>query len=269
MNTEQTILIFSDLDGTILDKENFSFKEIKPFIKELLIENVHLIPNSSKTKDEIINFNKDLSEKLPYIVENGAAIYDLHLINSSFPEKIILSREKDEILNIFNEKVPDKYRSKFRFIDNFDIKTKIEILGLKKDNIKLAMNREFSVPLLFKGKKKEKDEVFKIIENLGLSLQEGGRIINLCDNVSKSSAMKKVVKIFKKIIKNKLITIAVGDNYNDLEMLKNSDLPCLVFNDNFTQEKLSIDNCLVSKKSAPGGWKEIVNLALDKIKQKD
>ena len=40
------------------------------------------------------------------------------------------------------------------------------------------------------------------------------------------------VKILKKtegIVK----TIGVGDNYNDLEMLKNSDFPCLVFNDKF------------------------------------
>ena len=70
----------------------------------------------------------------------------------------------------------------------------------------------------------------------------------------------------KKISKEKLITIGVGDNFNDLDMLKNSDIPCLVFNDKFTMEKINIDNCLVSKKPAPEGWEEVVKLALDKIK---
>ena len=78
--------------------------------------------------------------------------------------------------------------------------------------------------------------------------------------------MKKVVKLFNKISNDKLTTIAVGDNFNDLEMLKNSDIPCLVFNDKFTLETININNCLVSKKSAPEGWEEIVKLALDKIK---
>ena len=43
--------------------------------------------------------------------------------------------------------------------------------------------------------------------------------------------MKNVIKVFKKVSNEKLITIAVGDNFNDLDMLRNSDFPCLVFND--------------------------------------
>ena len=128
------------------------------------------------------------------------------------------------------------------------------------------MNREYSIPLLYDGSKTEKVDLIKSVNNAGLSLHEGGRVINLCDKISKSQAMKHVVKIFKKISKEKLITIGVGDNFNDLDMLKNSDIPCLVFNDKFTMEKINIDNCLVSKNPAPEGWEEVVKLALDKIK---
>ena len=128
------------------------------------------------------------------------------------------------------------------------------------------MKREYSIPLLYDGSKAEKVDLIKSVNNAGLSLHEGGRLINLCDKISKSQAMKNVVKIFKKISKEELITIGVGDNFNDLDMLKNSDIPCLVFNDKFTMEKINIENCLVSKKPAPEGWKEVVKLALDKIK---
>ena len=120
--------------------------------------------------------------------------------------------------------------------------------------------------LLYDGSKTEKVDLIKSVNNVGLSLHEGGRVINLCDKISKSQAMKHVVKIFKKISKEELITIGVGDNFNDLDMLKNSDIPCLVFNDKFTMEKINIDNCLVSKNPAPEGWEEVVKLALDKIK---
>ena len=260
------ILIFTDLDGTLLDRDNFKFDKVINYIRELIQKDIYIIPNSSKTFKEINNFNRELDEDLPFIVENGAAIYKLNLINSSFPEKICLSRETSEISKIFEKKVSIKFRSKCRFINKLSIDKQEKILGLSKQKIKFALNREYTIPLLFDGSKNEKTSFFKSVSDAGLSLQEGGRVINLCDKVSKAQAMKKVIKILKKISKEELITIGVGDNFNDLEMLKNSDIPCLVFNDKFTMEKININNCLVSKKPAPEGWEEVVKLALDKIK---
>ena len=100
---------------------------------------------------------------------------------------------------------------------------------------------------------------------MGLTMQEGGRVINLSDNVGKSLAMKKVRRIFDKTEKQGLKIIGVGDNFNDLDMLKNSDIACLVFNEKFKLDTLNIKNCLVSKKPAPEGWEEVVKMALEKI----
>ena len=260
------VIIFTDLDGTLLDRDTFKFDTILSYIKDLILKDVYIIPNSSKTRQEIENFNQELDENLSFVVENGAAIYNLNLINASFPEKISLSRENDEILRVFENKISNKFKSKCKFIKNFDVKKQMAVLGLPKERIKASLNREYSIPLLFEGSKSDKTELFKSVSDIGLSLQEGGRVINLCDKVSKSQAMKNVVKVFEKVTKEKLFTIGVGDNYNDLDMLKNSDIPCLVFNDKFTLEKININNCLVSKKPAPEGWKEVVKLALDKIK---
>ena len=266
MNAEHKVLIFTDLDGSLLDRDTFKFDKILNYIKDLISKGIFIIPNSSKTKKEIESFNKELNEDLPFIVENGAAIYNLNLINTSFPEKISLSREINEILDIFNNKISKKYKSKCKFIKNLKSDTQLKIFGLPKEKIKLAINREYTIPLLFDGSKADKLNFIKSVNDAGLSLHEGGRVINLCDKVSKSQAMKNVIKIFKKISKEKLIIVGVGDNFNDLDMLKNSDIPCLVFNDKFTMEKININNCLVSKKPAPEGWEEVVKLALDKIK---
>jgi len=260
------IIIFTDLDGTLLDRDTFKFDKILSYLKELILKDICIIPNSSKTRQEVEVFNKELDENLSFVVENGSAIYNLNLINSSFPEKISLSREHDEILKVFDGKISSKFKSKCKFIKNLDIKKQMGVLGLPKEKIKASLNREYSVPFLFEGSKSDKIDLFKSVNDVGLSLQEGGRVINLCDKVSKSKAMKNVVKVIKKITKEKLFTIGIGDNYNDLDMLKNSDIPCLVFNDKFTLERININNCLVSKKPAPEGWKEVVKLALDKIK---
>ena len=265
MENNFSIVIFTDLDGSLLDRETFNFFEIKEYLKELISKNIINIPNSSKTRKEILNFNNELGENLPIISENGSEIFGLNNINSNFPDKIVLSREKKEILEIFNKNIPTKLKNKCQFISNLDENKQSEIFGLEREKIKFALNRSYTIPILFNENKKDKEELINYVNLAGLTLQQGGRVINLCDKVSKAEAMKIAVKNIKKINNNKVKTIGVGDNFNDLEMLKASDIPCLVFNDNFKLDKININNCLVSKNSSPTGWAEVVKLALDKI----
>ena len=140
MNANHKVLIFTDLDGSLLDRDTFKFDKISKYIKDLISKGIFIIPNSSKTKKEIESFNKELDEDLPFVVENGAAIYNLNLINSSFPEKISLSREINEIIEIFDNKISGKYKSKCKFIKDLKSDKQSEIFGLSKDKVKLAMN---------------------------------------------------------------------------------------------------------------------------------
>ena len=56
--------------------------------KDLISKGVIIIPNSSKTEVEILEFNKELGINLPYISENGSVVNGLNEINSNLPEKI-------------------------------------------------------------------------------------------------------------------------------------------------------------------------------------
>ncbi len=258
------IIIFTDLDGSLLDRETFRFDSIKNYILKLLRKEIFIVPNSSKTKKEIFSFNQELKRNLPIICENGSAIYGLNNLNKNLPDNIILSRDKDEIYKLFKKNIPKKLQLKCKFIHNMSEKKQFDIMGLRGEALNLALSREYSIPFIFNDKKIQKKKLNKLVSLLGLSLHEGGRVLNLCDKVSKALAMKKLVKIYKKIDSKKLITIGVGDNYNDLEMLKFSNFPCLVFNDKFKKDKINIKGCLVSTKSSPEGWKEVVKLTLDK-----
>ena len=162
------IVIFTDLDGTLLHNETFKFENIRQYIKNLLSKNISIIPNSSKTKAEIYNFCHELEEELPFIVENGAAIYKMNLVNSDFPEKIILSRDKDEILNVFFKKIPKELISKCRFVLKLKKDEQLRIFGLSEKQLNYASDREFSVPLIFKGNKAEKNNLFRLAYNLSL-----------------------------------------------------------------------------------------------------
>ena len=265
MKKKSTIIIFTDLDGSLLDRDTFNFDTIKDYIKSLINDGIIIIPNSSKTEKEIEKFSMELGIAVPYISENGSAIHRLNLINQNFPNKIILSREKEELLEIFNSKVPEKIRSKCHLVSKMSKKKQEQIFGQKDDKLRNVLSRNYTLPLLFYGEKKEKNKLLKILSSNSLTLQEGGRVSNLCDNVNKVKSMNKVVKILKKT-EDKIKTIAVGDNYNDLDMLKNSDVPCLVFNDQFKLDQINIENLEFSNKPSPEGWADVIKKALDKLK---
>ena len=268
MKKKFTVVIFTDLDGSLLHRDTFQFDTIKDYIKSLIKKGVIIIPNSSKTEKEIEKFNQELGVNLPYISENGSSIHGLNLITSNFPDKLILSREKEEILKIFENKVPEKLKEKCFQISKMSKKEKENILGQKDEKLKDALNRKYTLPFLFKGDKNEKNRLLKILNSNSLTFQEGGRVSNLCDNINKVKSMNRVIKILKKT-EDKIKTIAVGDNFNDLEMLRNCDIPCLVFNDQFKLDQININNLIFSNKPSPEGWADVIKMALVKLGFKD
>ncbi len=264
MSKKFSLIIFTDLDGSLLHRDNFKFDEIKDYIKNLIDNGVIIIPNTSKTEKEIEEFIKELGKELPFISENGSSIHGLNLINANFPNKIILSRDKEELIKIFESKVPDNLKAKCKFISEMNSKQQNNIFGLQGNNLKNALNRKYTIPFLFEGDNLEKNKLLKILKSSSLTMQEGGRVLNLGDKTDKVKSMNQVLKIYRKV-ENKIKVIGVGDNFNDLDMLRNCDIPCLVFNDQFKQDQININNLIFSNKPSPEGWADVIKTALVKL----
>ena len=268
MSKKFSLIIFTDLDGSLLHRDNFKFDEIKDYVKNLINNGIIIIPNTSKTEKEIWEFMNELGSELPFISENGSSIHGLNLINANFPNKIILSRDLQELLEIFNSKVPKELKNKCKFISDMNTSQQINIFGLRDNNLKNALDRKYTIPFLFEGNKIEKNKLFKILRSSSLNIQDGGRVLNLGDNTDKVKSMKQVLKIYKKV-ENRIKVIGVGDNFNDLDMLRNCDIPCLVFNDQFKLDQININNLIVSNKPSPEGWADVIKSALAKLGYKD
>ena len=264
MSKKFSLIIFTDLDGSLLHRDNFKFDEIKDYIKNLIDNGVIIIPNTSKTEKEIEEFIKELGKELPFISENGSSIHGLNLINANFPNKIILSRDKEELIKIFDSKVPDNLKAKCKFISEMNSRQQNNIFGLQGNNLKNALNRKYTIPFLFEGDNLEKNKLLKILKSSSLTMQEGGRVLNLGDKTDKVKSMNQVLKIYRKV-ENKIKVIGVGDNFNDLDMLRNCDIPCLVFNDQFKQDQININNLIFSNKPSPEGWADVIKTALVKL----
>ena len=131
--------------------------------------------------------------------------------------------------------------------------------------MKLAIKRNYSLPIIFNGNETEKKEFIKIMNDSELTIQTGGRIMNICGNVNKSKAISRTVELINTKINDQIVTIGVGDNQNDIEMLRYTDYACLVKNDNFDSSLINIENLIKSSEPSPEGWADVIKMALQKI----
>jgi len=152
------------------------------------------------------------------------------------------------------------------FIKNMKIQKQKEILGLNDDYLPYALNRGYSTPFIFDGSPELVDEFKLILENLGMKLHQGGRVLNISDNCSKGTALNTLVNKLRNDFFLTPYVIAVGDSPNDISMLKEANQPCVVPLPNKNNlNDLKMNNILRAKQCAPDGWEEVIRLSLKKI----
>ncbi|MBP1733392.1 MAG: mannosyl-3-phosphoglycerate phosphatase, partial [Deltaproteobacteria bacterium] len=68
------IVIFTDLDGTLLDSMTYSFEPARPALRKLKDLGIPLIICSSKTRLEIERYRQEFGSLYPFVAENGGGI---------------------------------------------------------------------------------------------------------------------------------------------------------------------------------------------------
>ena len=257
------ILIFTDLDGSLLDFDTYSFAGALKVLKKIKKRDIPLILTSSKTRFEIEKILKELKIDYPFIVENGAAIFFPKRFKKYLPKKckkidgyyvIILGKEYKKILK-FKNKISVKGFSDFSV-------NKIEKLtNLDKNSAKLAKKREFSEPVIIKNH--DITKIKNLAKKYGFKIIKGGRFYHIIgEGQDKSKAIDIVKRIYKKIYKNKILTIGIGDSKNDIGMLKSVDIPILIKKADGSYERINLKNLIKSKYPGSKGWGECVGLVL-------
>jgi len=262
----KSYLIFSDLDGTFLHHQNYSFGKNDLVIEKLKKNNNQIIFNSSKTYSEIKLILKKLKlTMMPFSCENGAILY--------FPKKIFKKIKKSQSfedywkINLTNKNSLKWYRIlkklkkdfSFELICDLSKKDLLKLTNLK--NIKQMLNREASQLIVWKDNKKKFNEFSRIIKikHKG-SLNQGGRFIQISSPCNKRIATKEICNVYHESFHDKYYQpfIALGDNKNDRDMLNFAKYACVIENKYSTPIKLNSlkKNVFYSQKEAPWGWRE-------------
>ena len=68
------LVVFTDLDGTLLDHHSYSWRAALPAMERLAANGIPLVLNSSKTAAEMRELQRAMGLRAPFIAENGAAV---------------------------------------------------------------------------------------------------------------------------------------------------------------------------------------------------
>lgn len=267
-----SVLIFTDLDGTLLDHHTYSFKPALPSLKALKEKNIPLIICTSKTRAEIEKWRLELDNDHPFISENGGAIF---IPKGYFSYKFCFEREKDnyfivelgtpyvrlrEILN----RIRQSLQLELKGFGDLSIDEVANLCGFSPEEARLAKKREYDEPFLLD----EESAIKKIQEKARLSnlqVTRGGRFFHLMGENDKGEAFKLLTDIYREN-KEYIVTIALGDSLNDLPMLRAADHPVLVQKpDGSYAPEVKLPNLHLAPGAGPAGWNEAVQELLNKL----
>ena len=69
------LVLFTDLDGTLLDHDTYSFEPAREALRALESEDIPVVFTTSKTRAEIEKWRRLTGNADPFISENGGAIF--------------------------------------------------------------------------------------------------------------------------------------------------------------------------------------------------
>ncbi|SDL29654.1 HAD-IIB family hydrolase [Aliiruegeria lutimaris] len=213
------LIVFTDLDGTLLDHESYSFDPARTALERLRALEIPLILASSKTAAEIVEIQRAIGcQAFPAIVENGAGLLDPATGGASSDGRYI------ELLAAINEVSPS-IRSQFEGFHDLGPKGIVQATGLTPEAARLAAKRQFSEPGLFYGGPEDLDAFLRALGKLGVKARRGGRFLTLSFGGTKADRMDEIASGFGNPPR-----LALGDAPNDVEMLEAADHGVIIAN---------------------------------------
>ena len=252
-------IVFTDLDGTLLDHQSYSYGESLPGIELLRKKGYPLVLVSSKTFDEMKLLHHDLELESPIIFENGGGVAYLDKITADF-QISYLGVRASELLGHVDE-LSTIIQSTIKPITAMTIEEITLFTGLSEERSILAQKRMASLPFIIKEKTNfsldQMGEFNSILNKKGLNMTKGGRFYHLLSvNANKGNAIKEVLATQNTIGSEPPVSVGIGDSENDIPMLQAVDIPYLVRKKDGNYIEIPVIGIKVTDSIGPAGFTE-------------
>lgn len=269
----KAIMLFTDLDGSLLNHFDYSFDAAVPLIRELQEKRIPVIPNTSKTANEIALICTEVGLSDGFICENGAAVYlpkhlftqpqaDFDDCGDYWRKAFVQPRGHWQAIL---KTVPEHLQTCFKSFAELGVSGIMEATGLPEKNALLSSQRQFNEPLMWLGSDEHKAEFIAFMEQQGATLLQGGRFLHVGGDCDKSTAMQWFANFHQQQSADvtATLTIAVGDSGNDIAMLEAANAAVVVKAPNKPYPEINKTSAVVYTETiAPQGWDEGVRAAI-------
>lgn len=257
-------VVFTDLDGTLLDHESYSWEAARPALERLKRRGVPWILVTSKTRAEVEVWRRTLGHEHPFVVENGgAAFVPRGYFRLGVPGSV--RRDDWEVLEWGR-----RYEELVAGLERASQVSACPTLGFHQmtaEEVALACDLPLEQAVL--AKQREYDEPFCILEpgrasrlltaleEQGLRWTRGGRFYHVCGDNDKALAVTVLSGLFRRL-HGQATTIGLGDGLNDAPFLNVVDVPVLVRSRFAAVLKRRVPRGILVHRPGPAGWNTAV-----------
>jgi mannosyl-3-phosphoglycerate phosphatase len=273
-------IIFTDLDGTLLDHDSYRWQEAAPALHLCQTLQVPVVLVSSKTRAEMEVISQELPIDAPFISENGGGVYiPMETIEpfikppaGAYIEKGLwkypLGVTYPALLRALRE-ISAELSWHVRGFADMSLDEVSRLTGLDEQASRSAMAREFDEPFIVTGRTTLDDRpLIEAASKRSLNVSVGGRFYHLHGKNDKGVAMEKVISWYKGAC-GTISSIALGDSPNDFPMLERADFPVLIASGkDFSWLKAQIPRLRQTREMGPTGWNAVVMEILSQVKER-
>jgi len=264
-------LLYTDLDGTLLNHDDYSHAAALPALERLTTLGVPIIMVTSKTRAEVEVLQREMGLEEPFVVENGGGVFipDRYAASSipgstmASPYRLVTLGVNYSEVRMFVEDRHDRFA--IEGFGDMGAERIAEVTGLTKAQARLAKQREFTEPFLL-ADSSQLPALSAEAASQGLAVTTGGRFHHLLgERQDKGRAIDVVTEIFRTHWDEDLQTIGLGDSPNDLPMLERVDFPVVIPRVSGPVLDLRIDGLQLAGSPGSRGWNESVLELLERL----
>ncbi len=263
----QALIVFSDLDGTLIDHHTYSVEGADYALNQIQKRAWPLVFCSSKTFAEQVFLQYQLGITAPFILENGSAV----AIPKGYFATLAPAPIQREGFEIFPLAQADFTAARaeiahFQGIKGFSDVADAELTaltGLQGEALARARDRWFTETLVTPLDAAQAKSLGKQLAKKGWVLSKGGRFHTLLSaQADKGRAMQWLAKIFGQNLSMMPLLAAIGDSPNDFPMLAAAHFPFLVQRHDGTWADLELPNLIKIEGIGPEGFSAAIRTLL-------
>lgn len=261
-------VVFTDLDGSLLELDTYSYQEAQPAVELLRTKQIPLVFCSSKTRAEQEFYRHKLGVDAPFVVENGSAIFiPQGYFDFAFPHQrsvpgydvIELGAPVAAIRQVIADIRAALGLACYGYAD-LSLAEIIRLTGLDVDAAQRACRREYSETLLkFDFTPQTLSQFRQALARQGLVCIAGSKFYTISGSRSdKGQAVRRLVNLFRRKF-GPVITVGLGDGPNDAPFLALVDYAYLIRRPNHHWIGLKLPYLKKVDGVGPAGWQSVIS----------